>query len=623
MTSDNIINTEDMEGEVLTEGNVAIKETIFDTSCFMPEGYAITNKKRENGVGGKLAVQKLKYIDQDGKPVYNIICRTPCMITGKGKDPDDGELWLKLSYFDPSGKEKDAWIRKGDMFSRKRLYEALENHEFVIDEKNIGHLIEYLTATYDENYHFLKNGFIAKSNGWKEDTSCFVFGDKMYCANGVQDVIIPDKEAIKGLTKIGTPEQWVEANKELLTYTNVRFICYSAMSAILLRLLGTKSNLVDLYGESSGGKSITDGLGMSLIGSPTDLVINGNSTNTAIEVLVTRYSDLPICIDETSTANPKTLGDIIYMIANEKGKSRGHKNGGLRKTNEWKCVALTNGERPITSTEGFTGQKVRTIELYGGIGNNNLEKIVDNAKVSNESKSYGHIIEPFLTKLFSCKDELEILHHKYKTQFPVAKDNVNNRMINHFATITVAGKILEEVYSDMGIEPVDPFEITSKIYDATVINSPIEKHSVVMLRELKEWITSENAHFMTDIRVRGTKPIQAQNKQSPLYGWIARNADGDEVIDIIPRAFNEVFLGKENKNKSTVLKNEWKEVEVLETNRDKNGNPQTTKTGTHATQVNGKATGETVYRFNSKKMDEILGIEKEIMVKELEPKYEW
>ena len=599
MDIDNV-TADNLEGAIAMESAERASENFLES--WIPDGYTANIP-----TDSKVAIWKsFGKRDSAKGPEYQLISRTSCAITGKGVNFDNGDIWFRLSYIDLDGNRADKLIKKDEMFTRGKLYGVLGNEKFIVTEKKIGDLIEYLTTCLDENYLYLEDVFVANSNGWKKGDSCFVFGSKMYSDNGMTDIIIPDEDMSKGLGKKGTVEDWVAANEQLLAYPHVRFVCYSAMASILIRLLGVQSYIVDMYGESTTGKSTTCSIAMSQIGNTNKLMINADSTPTAIEYLAEIYSDLPLYMDETSNSDVEILQRIIYMISNEKGKSRGQKDGGLRETSSWKCIAITNGERPITSHEGLTGQKVRVIEIHGGIGANDIGNLVDNSKRSNSNASYGHIIEPFLEKLFENKDDLINCFSQYQTQFQKTIENTNNRFIDYFAAMTVAGRLVEEVYESIGIESVDPFEITNQVYDESVLNNPIEKHSIIMLREIIEWISAQNAHFMVDIRQKGQKPKKAPNKLSPLYGWHSTNADGDEVVDIIPRIFNKDFLANKVGDQQ-VLKREWKELGVLETNKK-----EYNKTVQHIENSNQNKTKATlVIRLNMVKVNQILGLEKE------------
>ncbi len=53
------------------------------------------------------------------------------------------------------------------------------------------------------------------------------------------------------------------------------------------------------------------------------------------------------------------------MLGLGKGKARGSKGGGLQAFNQWRTIALTTGEQPLSTSSSTAGIKTRALELYG------------------------------------------------------------------------------------------------------------------------------------------------------------------------------------------------------------------------------------------------------------------
>jgi uncharacterized protein (DUF927 family) len=206
---------------------------------------------------------------------------------------------------------------------------------------------------------------------------------------------------------------------------------------------------------------------------------------------------------------------------------RGHKDGGLRETGTWKTIALTTGEKPLSSNKSFSGQQVRAIEVTGGL----TTDVVDDIKVAADSMktNYGHFVEPFFRKLDDNRHRLVDLYEIARKRY-ITTDNVKtNRMANSFAALMVAGMLVEDVFNDVGIEPIEPHEITDQFFKSCVVDNPIENYSIRALKIIMDWIQSRPLYFCNEDR-------PTQEKTHEFYGWITK-----DYIDIIPAVMRKTL----------------------------------------------------------------------------------
>ncbi|WP_135612945.1 DUF927 domain-containing protein [Methanococcoides sp. AM1] len=561
------IKVDEMEGNVLTEGKVNLTTQFFDTPCSMPDGYSV----------GSRYIREIRYdkegspiLDENSNPVGYEICETPCMLTGYSSGIDDNEPWLEVTFYDIFGKEHNEWIKQKEVFTRKGIFENLISKGFVTDEKDAGKVTKYFRKCLQSNSSkgTLRQGIVAVSNGWKEDNDCFVYGHKLYCTTGTKEVILKDSDVEDLLAKKGTIQDWVNGNRGLLVYPKVRFVCYAVMTSLLLELLSVQSFIVDLPGSTSTGKTAMSFVAMSHIGNPQKLQNKGESTVASVEENAKKFSDLPLYYDETTNSSDSTLQAIVYTIANETEKGRAKKDGGLREKGSWKNVAITNGEKPIINYDGNTGQFARVIELYGGIGQSGIKEAVDESKHTNKN-NYGHIAELFIAKIFQYRKELNKWFRKYKAQFPMMDNDINNRLIDYFAAITVAGRLLEEVYNDIGIERVNPSDVTNEIYEEAVLKNPVKDQAIVALEKVHNWMGSHTNHFINEINKSNEQlTIVAMQTRTPVYGWYCKS-NGITYID-----FNQAEVSKFLKSEGVdpnYAYHYWKEHEITEVSKAKHG----------------------------------------------------
>lgn len=495
------------------------------------------------------------------------ISYSPFTISSVGHNIDNGEKSIELHFIDGKGRDCKTWLSAQDALGKEIV--KLQGRGINFAEKKRHAINEYISFLLYQKRDSLPEVQTTNKNGWKSNNSLFVAGDIIYSENGNEPIINhSDKSITNALKPHGKIADWVESVKTLIQYNNVRFKCYAAMSAPILRLLNQQSFIVHNYDESSQGKSTMSNIAMSHIGDPKILENSANSTQTAAERLAETSTDLPLNLDETSAAKAETLKTIVYMLSNERGKSRGNRDSQLRESSTWKTVCLTTGEAPITSDSTFTGAKIRVIEIYGGIGAYVPEEL---EKVKGIYKSNGHLLTPFMQKLFEQKKNLQGKYSGYKEEFKksVQSDSgMDTRLIDTFAAIATAGYILEAVYKDIGIEEREPISVVKNILKGTIDKRKTEKYGARALEAVVSWIDSKQKYFINECYKKGVlESTSDDDKIHDVYGWITKidNQDGtddiDEFVDILPSPLKKYLLDS-GFNAERCLE-DWREQKII------------------------------------------------------------
>ncbi|MCS3923874.1 DUF927 domain-containing protein [Methanosalsum natronophilum] len=514
------------------------------------------------------------------EPYYTAFCRTPCIPVATGHNIDTGEYWVQLKFANIYNRPHTEWVSQEDALSRRGIM-RLASRGINLIEKNSSTMNEYLSSCLMVNGPEMPRRFVTEKNGWKCENTIFAFGNRGFSNGEVLDIVPLMKEAYEGLKVSGDIQAWIDAVNPIIHLPLVRFKMYAVFTAPLLRLLNIQSFILDHYGESSIGKTFTNDLAMSMIGDADTLRFNGDTTKTAAEILAQMYTDLPLYLDETGTQQSEdVLKALVYMLANEQGRMRGHKEGGLRETGKWKTVALTTGERPLTSHKSFSGQQVRSIEIRGGLTQDVIENIKHAADIRKDH--FGHFTEPYFRKLYEYMPKLEMMYKMARERY-VTKDNVKtNRMAGTFATILVAGMLLEDIFSETGIEPIEPHKIIDHFFIRCVKENPIENYSIRALHTVMDWVQSKNMCFY-DFE----KPHN-NNKFHEFYGWI-----DTEYIDIIPSELRKVM--ERSGFDSTRTKNDWIDEGIVIVNQGRK-DYKVCHNGIH----------KKVIRFSRRRINEIL-----------------
>ena len=267
---------------------------------------------------------------------------------------------------------------------------------------------------------------------------------------------------------------------------------------------------------------------MSIWGDPAKLLMSAFGTAVGKERLATIFTDLPIFVDETQVATEDDNKAFIYLIANETGKLRGLKDGGLQDTASWKTVAFTTGEAPLTSDKSFTGVSMRAVEIYGGLGAHDKEAI-DEFKLGIEN-CYGvlgsHIIQEIIDNYENLPKYFNQLNAKFNSlasELHTSLNGVGGRAASMFAVLALGGLIFEEVIDKLGGESKGAPEICAEVYREYIDTMSQSGYSSKAYEHFMSWYHTKEKYFLHDMLELNTKgPYDC-------YGNVT-----DNYIDIFP-----------------------------------------------------------------------------------------
>lgn len=542
----------------------------------------------------------------DIRPVC--ICYTPISICAIGHNIDTNEKYLEINFKDARGRDIKEWISFKTAFTRAGISELM-NRGVVLPEGNAKHLNEFFAYMVHAGSKTLEEMVITSKNGWKEDNNMFVLGNTGYTVEGTINVLDADKAACAGLVPAGSLDEWVTAMKPILKYPKARFKFYACVSAPLLRLLGQQSFILDNYFESTAAKTTTSDAAMSMIGNPTDLKKSANSTKVGAERVAEQFSDLPVNLDETSTMKAEALQELVYMWANEKGKLRGKKDGGLQEESSWKSVIMLTGEVPITTEKSLTGAKIRVVELYGAIP----DRIPNETGTANDviKTNYGHVFPLYIREVLKHKDHLKDMYQEIRAKFCDSSGDFDSRISDTYATIALAGTLLENVFKDIGLPAKDAAELTMSICTEITERNRIERYSNRALDMVASWVASKEKYFIIEQMNANNEVLGISDEigRYEIHGWIVRNEDGVQYIDIVPTLLRK-FLEQSDIQPERCF-SDWREAGIIAiangryttTQRHDGGIKRVVRFKAEYLQPEEDTTGEEVLKYLSQRYD--------------------
>ena len=478
--------------------------------------------------------KRVETTDDDDKLIVTwvSISKTPIWIE-KAHFSTDEKVYITINFIDLSGKLKKLTVDQKEILTKRGILD-LTSHGINTTDLTVKFLAEYFSvALMDKKYEI---GKIFTKMGWHDKINTFVLGKRVIRKNSDTTSIFINSvkdDIISAYSYAGTPAGWCECLKGIMDYDNVRFSIYTACTPPLLRIINAKSFVKEDTGDTSIGKTTNALIGMSIWGNPIELILSTDTTAYAIEENCTVRNDLPVLLDDITLMEKETLKRIVYMVANEGGKNRGQKDGGLREVNRWKSVVMTTGELYITGSKSTGGAEVRIVSTSGGIGFYDPEVI--KKYESDILKNYGVIGPLFIKKILENKEILVEEYRKNIDDFEEKAaeikdpDGVMKRLIKTYAAIAVAGEVFEEVLKDLNQDTKNPLSIVADKLGEKIKNTT-GKLSERAFEAVQDWHQTESRCFCQD-------GMGDAGDRYQLFGNLHAELNGDghyEYLDVIP-----------------------------------------------------------------------------------------
>ncbi|NOR85102.1 DUF927 domain-containing protein [archaeon] len=532
----------------------------------VPHPFTFVNQNKEFGTFEHITKTDPK--TETVEDIYQIICYQPTWLNNCFIDPLTKLHYVELCYMYRNDVITQIVSQK-DVLTTTGL-KGLTAAGLNVPESKTRTLSDYF-ATYISKSETLCERPIHSRFGWVFDDDSFVIGNKNISTNGTTEAYLTQDvalETIDALEPNGTIAGWVEATQGLLQYDNVRFVCYAVTTSLILKVLGGASFVVELVGDTSLGKTITAQLAMSIFGNPKKLKLATSATKVFIERTCTTCSDLPIFLDETSMMQSEVLTEISYMIANERSRGRGKKEGGVEKVSTWKTVLLTTGEVPLLSLRSLGGQDVRTVSIYGGVGAHdpeNVEKYKDQM-----TKNCGQIAPLIIKKILENKHKLKEyyvnIRDTLKEYSELDSTGATGRVVDTYALISLSGFIFESVMEDLGVDPIDALSLVETKFSDKMTQSEgsISDRAYMVV---SDWIIEHTQNFCNHKE-------GAAGERYALFGNLEMahpaNESPYDYADILPQKLKEIIETKLNKpGISSRIIRDWADSGRIILNKDK------------------------------------------------------
>ncbi|WP_425044638.1 DUF927 domain-containing protein [Primorskyibacter sp. S87] len=396
--------------------------------------------------------------DDDLVPVR--IC-SPLIVKGMCRWPKGGGWGRVVAVEDPDGNWNEVILEARDVSKKSAtaLGPLFDRGLELAPIEEAAQSVAALIAAWRPQARYLRSDRL----GWADKSfSAFTLGDGRVLGEGlvVTDAVSDDVAA--AMHARGSLESWRQAVAEPCVDNPLMILALShAFTGPLLSVLGRDGGGFHLRGVSSRGKSTLLGVAASVWGAPS-FMQSWRGTDNGIEGIAAACNDSLLVLDELHQVDPSVAGEIVYMLANGRGKMRSNSNGRTQRTLSWTVPVLSSGELSLEEHMAsggrtmYAGQDIRLIDLAADVrlrgafdclhGEPDGRAFAERMKQAGQ-ENYGVAGPVFVERLMKNSDKLEGFSRVVSGYCRMWDKNVDlppdgqvQRVLVRFAIAAVAGE---------------------------------------------------------------------------------------------------------------------------------------------------------------------------------------
>lgn len=389
--------------------------------------------------------------------------------------------------------------------------------------------------------------------GWCDEN--FVLPDKVFGPEPQNVIYQTENEASDEYTTGGDFDDWKKGVSEVAIDNPTLMLGISvAFAGPLLKLCNAENGGIHFVGDSSTGKTTIIQAACSVWGG-ANYRRSWRATSNGLEGAAQLFNDNMLALDEISECDPSEIGNIIYCIANGRGKQRAGRNGAAQSVSQWRCVVLSSGERSVDTSlaEGGkqikAGQEVRLLSVpvnrthgaWDCLHSFDGGSAMSDALKTTALEHYGHAGPRFLECL--CQDERDFCQ-----QLDVIKRSMvctaeklseqEKRAVHRYALFALAGEIASE-YEITGWEAGAPTEAAIESFETwRAGRGQGNSEQQQIFARVREFIERHgDSRFSAKSSAEGVKVINRA-------GWW-EDKDGERVYLFLNTGLREAIAGND------------------------------------------------------------------------------
>lgn len=520
---------------------------------------------------------------QDGRTITNpeyVNLGNLVTITAIGKNDEGGAPYVELTFVS-NGELKKLHCDESEISDSRKIL-GLSDKGLIVKSPHIKHIIDYFSDVKIYNRDKIKTLYVSTKNGFKDDYKTFTYGDCTITSVKEPDGSYKryeyiDKEVSKKYEIRGTLERQIEGIKAISKRDPVvHFKMHAGMASPFIELFNMQQSIVVFHiGDKRSGKGITTYLIACFWGNPSNRcgLLTPSGTIAGMPQVWEEQSSTIHALTEMSMLEVQAKKgtdinkDLVYMYSeNSSGakSNKGHKNF---KPKTWFGVFILNGENsPLTSHDNG-GQLLRMIEIKKSMISD--RKAVDLFKsIIFEEGNQGHIAPLVMKKVLEAgKAQVTIEYREYVEKFVevLGDSNAMYNMSETLAVFAIAGKYLNKVLEEYGVETLDPFQTTLEMATPYLVDvNPDEDIGIKAARVFKSWFDGNYKKFNPPEDIvynAGDGKTAVRQMKSGYVGFYKRN-----YIDVFPDVFDKVIERDLGFPSAITIADSWVKLGLAEKN---------------------------------------------------------
>lgn len=431
-----------------------------------------------------------------------VVSPYPIIITDRYIDHESKIEKLKLVWIREIGNPESRLVERGVMLSSSKITE-LSNYGFPVNSESSKALVRYLADFEGLNDKLINKHISVSKFGWINDDFMPFCEDNVVFDNSIGNVLT------KAVKSNGDYGKWLEIVKQIRKSGRIEPLIYLAASfgSVLLPLLNVTPFMVNIYGGSGQGKTVSMKLASSVWAEPDPYIAESTSTLNSLEQQLNVVNHLPFMIDDLSKIRDKgdsdKLSDMIYNLCAGHGKGRLTKDIKQRDPATWCNIILTNMERPLASDSMQGGAINRVIDIAIREGNI-YEKPRDVVKAI--SNNYGHAGKDFIEiikKIDNFKNVINEMVLKYEKEIrETAKEKKEEKQVTPLAILLATDELIEKYIFKDGVK-LDLKKIIDdlkNVEDVSEMDRALERIKSEVASNRMCYVPDENGYYRQKIR---------------------------------------------------------------------------------------------------------------------------
>lgn len=412
----------------------------------LPEGYELDG-------GSGIARQA---VDRNGNPMKVRVCFPPVFLVARSLDIATQTHFVTLATGWPALGSRMLHVPLEAVASTRTIV-GLAAKGLPVTSNSAKAMVDYLDAARQLSEVTLTGlSRLSPTTGWVDGS--FVRGyDEVHSPRGSSsDLHMAPldgemRSKVEAVRARGSLDEWRATTERVIgLHPRVALAYAAAVVAPLIEVIGCEQFVLDVWGDSSGGKSTSLKWAASVFGTAS-LVGQWNDTGVATERVAGSMRGLPVFRDETQHMidNFGVVSAFVYAMTQGRGKARGTVTG-TQTTVEFQNIALSTGESSIATMGKQAGTVARLVSVKSPIFGDNSSATSDliHEVTGFYSRNHGTAGQVYIQRLVELSEgekakaaaqyrELAVRVYEYAKKDHAARDTTR-RVSNHVAAMEYA-----------------------------------------------------------------------------------------------------------------------------------------------------------------------------------------